>query len=161
MGRAGIEPATWGSKIRLDKLQPSVLAGAAADNSLATTVVWQRGKMRRLYRRVSRLGEHAFVWEGGKMKELASLGGVLRTAVAINNRGQIAGSSATKSGEVHAVPRAPRHRERFRAGAGTDHAPSSRVNGAAPESNRPSRGLHGRTLKPRTVWLGLPFAMQN
>jgi probable HAF family extracellular repeat protein len=48
-------------------------------------------------------GEHAFVWQAGTLTRLPTLGGSQSFASAINERGQIAGSSTTKTGQRHAV----------------------------------------------------------
>jgi probable HAF family extracellular repeat protein len=45
----------------------------------------------------------AFVWQGGKMTHLGTLGGRLSQAVAINNHGQIVGWAETKDGNTHAA----------------------------------------------------------
>jgi len=45
----------------------------------------------------------AFLWENGRMIKLASLGGKVAQAEAINDRGQIIGESQTKSGQWRAV----------------------------------------------------------
>ena len=47
--------------------------------------------------------EHAFVWAAGKITRLPTLGGSQSFASAINDRGQIVGSSLTKNGQRHAV----------------------------------------------------------
>jgi len=46
---------------------------------------------------------HAFVWQAGKLTRLPTLGGTQSFAGAINERGQIAGSSTTRTGQRHAV----------------------------------------------------------
>lgn len=47
---------------------------------------------------------HAFLWENGRMVDLGTLPGATgSTAVAINDNGQVVGSSATSSGPWHAV----------------------------------------------------------
>lgn len=45
---------------------------------------------------------HAFLWERGRITPLGDLGGNYTVAVAINDRGEIVGSSRTRSGERHA-----------------------------------------------------------
>jgi probable HAF family extracellular repeat protein len=47
--------------------------------------------------------EHAFVWQAGKLTRLPTLGGSQSFASAINEGGEIAGSSTTKTGQRHAV----------------------------------------------------------
>ena len=74
MGRAGIEPATLGSK---------VAAGAFVGSRAGS--------------------EHG--WQNGKMTSLPELGGqnaISSEALAINERGQIFGTSTTNTGQ-HAV----------------------------------------------------------
>jgi probable HAF family extracellular repeat protein len=44
----------------------------------------------------------AFIWQNGKMTALGTLGGKSSAAVAINDRGQVAGWSETKTGVGHA-----------------------------------------------------------
>jgi probable HAF family extracellular repeat protein len=47
--------------------------------------------------------EHAFLYSGGKMKDIDTLpGGTDSCAVSINDNGQIVGWSTTASGEIHA-----------------------------------------------------------
>lgn len=46
---------------------------------------------------------HSFVWQDGKMRDLATLGGTLSFANAFNNRGQVAGQSSLK-GDLTAHP---------------------------------------------------------
>jgi uncharacterized membrane protein len=41
---------------------------------------------------------HAFLWQDGKMRDLGTRGGQTSWAVAINNKGQIAGRSTTQTG---------------------------------------------------------------
>ena len=48
--------------------------------------------------------EHGFVWENGRLAQLPTLGGKMTEARAINNRGQIVGTSQIKGGhEAHVV----------------------------------------------------------
>jgi len=46
---------------------------------------------------------HAFLWQGGSMTDLGTLGGNSSEAVGINRLGQIAGNSAAADGATHAV----------------------------------------------------------
>ena len=46
-------------------------------------------------------GCHAFLWDGGTMTDLGSLGGDFSNATAINPAGHVVGWSKTASGEVH------------------------------------------------------------
>lgn len=52
--------------------------------------------------------ERAYVWENGKMTDLGTLGGANSFAAAINDHGQIVGSSTTRAGQIHAVIWTPR-----------------------------------------------------
>ena len=45
---------------------------------------------------------HAFLWHGGIMIDLGTLGGGFSWATRINGRGQIVGISTTDSGDAHA-----------------------------------------------------------
>jgi probable HAF family extracellular repeat protein len=46
--------------------------------------------------------EHAFLWRGGRMVDLGTLGGATSHATALNDRGQVVGYSETADGETHA-----------------------------------------------------------
>jgi probable HAF family extracellular repeat protein len=52
--------------------------------------------------------ERAYVWANGKMTYLPTLGGPTSFAAAINDRGEIVGSSKTAAGVTHAVLWTPR-----------------------------------------------------
>ncbi len=47
--------------------------------------------------------ERAYVWQNGKATALGTLGGASSFAAAINNHGEVIGSSTTKTGQTHAV----------------------------------------------------------
>jgi probable HAF family extracellular repeat protein len=46
--------------------------------------------------------EHAFLWRGGEMVDLGTLGGARSMGMALNDRGQVVGRSQTSSGVWHA-----------------------------------------------------------
>src|SRR6266436_3521243 len=45
---------------------------------------------------------HGFVFTGGAMVDLGSLGGGYSSGIAINNQGQVVGESSTSTGATHA-----------------------------------------------------------
>jgi probable HAF family extracellular repeat protein len=45
---------------------------------------------------------HAYVWSGGVMQDLGTLGGGSDAATATNDLGQVVGNSRTAGGELHA-----------------------------------------------------------
>lgn len=57
---------------------------------------------------VGHLANRAFVWASGTIHDLGTLGGLSSSAVAINDRGEIAGWSTTTTGHRHAVHWTPR-----------------------------------------------------
>src|SRR5262249_53351221 len=48
--------------------------------------------------------EHAFLWSGGTMSDLGTLGGLDSQGVAINGSGEVVGWSAPKSGSAYDAP---------------------------------------------------------
>ena len=57
---------------------------------------------------VGHLANRAFVWANGTIHDLGTLGGSSSSAVAINDRGEIAGWSTTTTGRRHAAHWTPR-----------------------------------------------------
>jgi probable HAF family extracellular repeat protein len=72
------------------------LGGLFGSQSAQATAINDAGQI------VGKSGNHAFLWEQGKMTDLGTLGGQTSSANAINDRGQIVGESETADGETHA-----------------------------------------------------------
>ena len=101
-----------------------VIGSSRAANGTPRPVVWTSGRVRALYRgsgygtvvaidnrgqvigaRVPMGGSvvHAFVWEGGTLSDLGTLGGTESDSAAISARNQIVGLSNTRRGARHPV----------------------------------------------------------
>jgi probable HAF family extracellular repeat protein len=83
-----------GEMIDLGNLGDSGFVAAADINNAGQVVGWSWINESR--------DTHAFLWERGVMSDLGTLGGTYSAAQAINNRGQIVGSSTTPMGDTHA-----------------------------------------------------------
>jgi probable HAF family extracellular repeat protein len=91
----GVQPAS--ARAVTTKYSITDLGGGEA------TDINSRGQVVGASYTASRETTHAFLWEGGEMRDLGMLGGSYSVAVAINNRGQVVGYADTASGETHAV----------------------------------------------------------
>lgn len=72
------------------------LGGLFGSRSAQATAINDAGQI------VGKSGNHAFLWEHGKMTDLGTLGGASSSAHSINDHGQIVGESETAGGEIHA-----------------------------------------------------------